>query len=81
MMLSGDTIDVRDYKGEPIRDDTFLILFNAHHEAVTFVLPGLEDVALGTHYGYPPTKPASSDRPPSARRAANFPSRPAPSAC
>ncbi len=44
MMLSGDTIDVRDYKGEPIRDDTFLVLLNAHHEPLPFVLPGQEDV-------------------------------------
>ena len=44
MLLSGDTIDVRDEHGEPIRDDTFLILINAHHEPVNFVLPGEEDV-------------------------------------
>jgi glycogen operon protein len=37
-------MDVRDYKGDPIHDDTFLLLFNAHHEAVVFTLPGLEDV-------------------------------------
>ncbi len=43
-MLSGDTIDVRDYKGEPIPDDTFLLLFNAYHEPVDFTLPGLADV-------------------------------------
>jgi isoamylase len=44
MMLSGDTIDVRDFYGQPIRDDTFLLLFNAHHEAMPFSLPGQEDV-------------------------------------
>ncbi|MEA3210131.1 MAG: isoamylase [Chthoniobacter sp.] len=44
MMLSGDTMDVRDDFGEPIRDDTFLILFNAHHEAVKFVLAGKQEV-------------------------------------
>jgi isoamylase len=44
MMLSGDTIDVRDYQGEPIRDDTFLLLTNAHHEPLPFILPGEEDV-------------------------------------
>jgi glycogen operon protein len=44
MLLGGDTIDVRDPHGEPIRDDTFLILINSHHEAMNFVMPGEEDV-------------------------------------
>ena len=39
MLLSGDTIDVRDARGEPIRDDTFLMLLNASHEPMPFVLP------------------------------------------
>jgi isoamylase len=44
MLLSGKTIDVRDEHGEPIVDDTFMVLFNAHHEARRFVLPGRLDV-------------------------------------
>ena len=44
VMLSGDTIDVRDFYSRPIQDDTFLMLLNAHHETVNFVLPGQEDV-------------------------------------
>jgi hypothetical protein len=28
----------------PIQDDTFLMLLNAHHETVNFVLPGQEEV-------------------------------------
>lgn len=40
VMLNGDTIDVRDWYGNPIRDDTFLLLFNAAHEPVDFMLPG-----------------------------------------
>jgi glycogen operon protein len=44
MLLCGDTIDVRDEHGEPIRDDTFLILINSHHEPMSFVLPGEQDV-------------------------------------
>jgi isoamylase len=43
-MLSGDTIDVRDFYGRPIQDDTFLMLLNAHHVPVNFVLPGQEEV-------------------------------------
>ncbi len=44
MLLSGDTIDVQNFQGEPIRDDTFLLLMNAHHEAIGFVLPGQKEV-------------------------------------
>jgi glycogen operon protein len=42
MLLSGDTIDVLSFEGEPIRDKTFLLLINAHYEAIPFVLPGQE---------------------------------------
>ena len=42
MLLSGDTIDVLSFEGEPIRDQTFLLLLNAHHETLPFVLPGEE---------------------------------------
>ena len=45
MLLSGDTIDVQTFEGEPIRDNTFLLLINAHHEPIPFVLPGQKDVA------------------------------------
>ena len=44
MLLSGDTMDVRDAHGEPIRDETFLLLLNAHYEPLDFTLPGREDV-------------------------------------
>ena len=44
MMLSGDTIDVLSFQGEPIRDDTFLFLMNAHYETISFLLPGQENI-------------------------------------
>ena len=44
MLLSGDTIDVLNFSGEPIRDDTFLFLINAHYEPIPFLLPGQEDL-------------------------------------
>jgi glycogen operon protein len=44
MLLSGDTIDVQNFEGEPIRDATFLLVVNAHHEAEKFILPGAEEV-------------------------------------
>jgi len=42
VLLSGDTIDVLSFEGEPIRDETFLFLINAHFEPLPFVLPGEE---------------------------------------
>jgi isoamylase len=39
MMLNGQTLSISDELGNPVIDDTFLILFNAHHEAVGFTLP------------------------------------------
>jgi isoamylase len=44
MLLSGDTSDVLTFEGEPIRDDTFLLLINAHYEPIPFVLPGEENL-------------------------------------
>ena len=42
MLLSGDTVDILNFEGEPIRDETFLLLINAHYEPIAFLLPGLE---------------------------------------
>lgn len=42
MLLSGDASDILNLQGEPVRDDTFLVLINAHHEVIPFLLPGLE---------------------------------------
>jgi isoamylase len=39
LRLSGDAIDEVDNAGQPIVDDTLLLLLNAHHEPVGFVLP------------------------------------------
>jgi glycogen operon protein len=44
MLLSGDTMDVFNFQGEPIRDNTFLLLINAHYEPIPFVLPGQEQI-------------------------------------
>ena len=37
--LAGDAIGEQDTRGKPIVDDTFLLLLNAYHEDVPFVLP------------------------------------------
>ena len=42
MLISGDAVDLVDAQGEPVRDDTFLLLINAHQEPISFVLPGEE---------------------------------------
>ena len=44
MLLSGETVDVLTFEGEPIRDDTFLLLINAHFEPLPFLLPGHENL-------------------------------------
>lgn len=47
MRLSGEVLDDVDNLGEPIRDDTFLILINAHYEAVSFTLPQVSHKEIG----------------------------------
>ncbi len=39
LFLNGQKIPYLSEDGKPISDDTFLLLFNAHHEPVTFQLP------------------------------------------
>ena len=39
VFLNGDAIPDLDARGERVTDDSFLVLFNAHHEPVDFVLP------------------------------------------
>jgi glycogen operon protein len=48
MLVSGSTRDVRDREGEPIHDDTYLLLMNAHFEPLTFILPGREEIRWQT---------------------------------
>ena len=44
MLVSGDADDLVDEHGEQVRDDTFLLLINAHYETLPFVLPGEENL-------------------------------------
>ena len=39
MRLSGKTVDDVDRYGEPLRDDTFLLCVNPHHEHIQFYIP------------------------------------------
>lgn len=63
MLLNGNADDETDHKGNKIKDDTLLILFNAHYEAVRFTLPqpfrsGEWEIVLDTRFarGYPDEK-------------------------
>jgi glycogen operon protein len=58
LRLAGDAIEEVDRHGRRIQDDTFLVLLNAHHEPVPFVLPahrrGVKwDVLIDTRTGDP----------------------------
>src|SRR5580704_10806567 len=69
MLISGDVDDVVDSHGEPVRDDTFLWLINAHYEAIPFLLPGEEkleweqilDTAIEEGFLKKPAKFSSGD--------------------
>ena len=39
VFLNGDGLRALDENGQPIRDDSFLLLFNAHHEPIEFTIP------------------------------------------
>jgi glycogen operon protein len=39
VFLNGDALREIDDDGRPVRDDSFLLLFNAHHEPLAFTIP------------------------------------------
>jgi isoamylase len=41
MLLNGQIMDEWDVRGQHVRDDVLLLLLNAHHEPIPFVLPGI----------------------------------------
>jgi isoamylase len=47
VFLSGKAIPTPDSRGEPVVDDSFYLLFNAHYESLTFKLPA---AALGDRW-------------------------------
>ncbi|MFT3830783.1 MAG: glycogen debranching protein GlgX [Opitutaceae bacterium] len=44
VMFCGDSMDLRDHDGQPLRDDTFLLYTNSHHEDREVRLPSETDV-------------------------------------
>jgi glycogen operon protein len=43
--LSGAGLTETDGRGRPLADDDFMLLFNAHHDAIPFALPALDQGA------------------------------------
>jgi len=41
LLLNGDSMDVKTFEGQPIRDDTFFVYFNASDQEVELVLPAM----------------------------------------
>jgi glycogen operon protein len=39
VFLNGNAIPTKNERGEPVVDDSFYVMFNAHHEALDFTLP------------------------------------------
>jgi glycogen operon protein len=69
MWLNGEQLPETDERGHPLQDDSFLVLFNAHHDLIEFRLPDAgEGVAwwpeIDTSYdtGVPPQEPLPPDR-------------------
>jgi isoamylase len=61
VFLNGQAITEPDQEGDPVTDDSFLILSNGHHEPVEFRLPG---TAIGQKWHVAvDTFPAGDTRP------------------
>jgi glycogen operon protein len=43
MWLNGEGLPESDERGRPLHDDSFLVLFNAHHDPIEFNLPALSE--------------------------------------
>ena len=67
MFLNGDEIGTQTAHGEEVRDDSFLLLFNAHFEEVAFRLPARRfgtrwNVELATGWVHAPERIAAGAR-------------------
>src|SRR5581483_8160850 len=55
--LAGDSLEETDRRGHPLRDDNFLLLLNAHHDTIEFLLPEIHpgsvwEVLLDTSFAH-----------------------------
>ncbi len=62
LFLNGEEFPYLDARGERIDDDSFLLLFNAHHEDIEFTLPNARFGAAGTSSSPPPSPRPSRGR-------------------
>ncbi|HKT73438.1 MAG TPA: glycogen debranching protein GlgX [Steroidobacteraceae bacterium] len=62
--LAGAAIERRDKRGRPVKDNNFVLLFNAHHEEIPFLVP----ISLGTHAWWTVLDTAVEARPFEQRR-------------
>src|SRR5262249_30601180 len=67
MMLNGATLNACDQLGNPITDNSFLLLMNAYHQAVNFQLPpppcdGIWQTILNTNNCTTPFKKSTARR-------------------
>jgi glycogen operon protein len=51
VVLNGDALRELDEEGRQVRDDSFLLLFNAHEQALTFTVPAWPDAGAGPESG------------------------------
>ncbi|WP_103884787.1 glycogen debranching protein GlgX [Actinacidiphila yanglinensis] len=72
MLLSGQDIPQRDARGEPVVDDSFLLIVHADHRPVEFTLPGPPWAS-----GYDEVLDTAREDPPGRARAAGAPGVPA----
>ena len=66
VFLNGEAIPTLDARGEATRDDSFIVLFNAHFEPIEFTLPTMWgerwSVVLDTADALPPALAAVDQR-------------------
>jgi glycogen operon protein len=63
VFLNGKAIQSTDEQGRPISDDSFLMLFNAHHESVDWLIPRAYGQAWGLVLDTANLRPEPEPRP------------------
>src|SRR5579885_960189 len=68
LMLNGETLGQVDENGEPVKDESHLILLNCHHEPIEFFMPqppndGEWEVVINTNDDHIPDEITEPHRP------------------
>ena len=53
LFLSGEALDEVDERAQPVKDESFLVLMNAHHETIPFGLPPSRKAEAGSRWLIP----------------------------